>query len=184
MTVLKQDFDASAKPEDGVMHEAIFRNASVDTIRKLLERGGNIEERNATGHTPLIRAMLFKRLDIMQLLIEKKANLNAKAEGTGKTALMLAAICRDSAGMVRLLIESGADIDAKDTKELTALDHAKKYDRQDLVEVLEGVIEARATAAVTAEVRAWHATAEENHRQIKELFLKRKKRSIIQNAGI
>lgn len=183
VTAVKEDFNTAAKPQADGLQKAIFQKLSLEDIKKLLASGANIEERNGAGLTPLMRALLLNRLDVMRLLIERKADLNAR-DDAGKTALMLVYQCSNGAEMARLLVDSGADIDMKDPKGFTAIDYAHKYKRDELVDILQGVIDARNSAATAKEVQAWHTMAEENQRQVRELYLKRKKAGIRQKAGV
>lgn len=78
------------------------------------------------GYTPLHLAVENENLNIMQLLIENGANVNANTTGYKQTPLMFASIlgCYD---LVVALIKSGADKNIKDEMGCTALDWAKNY---------------------------------------------------------
>lgn len=98
--------------------KAIENNDSVAT--KLFIEAGMDTNINVDGVTPLMVAATKNRLEIAKSLIEKKANVNAKAKD-GMTALCLA-IAGDSDGpgsidFVKLLLEKGADVNVQTTVE-------------------------------------------------------------------
>lgn len=78
--------------------------------------GGNI------GGTPLMFAAITKNIEVMKLLLEKGADVNARTSRNG-TALMLAAQIGDPAA-VKLLLEKGAEINVRDEIGYTALLYA------------------------------------------------------------
>lgn len=77
-----------------------------------------------TGHT-----------DIVRLLLEKRADPNAKGS-TGRTALMEAAV-EGYTDAVRALLEKGADAKAKNRDGETALSLAEKQKHADVIELLK-----------------------------------------------
>ncbi len=82
-----------------------------------------------SGATPLHLAVLCDQGEIAQFLIEKRANLNAKAKDEhGGTPLHWAAAL-GRIEMAKRLIEAGADVNAKDNSGFTPLD-ATNYDRE------------------------------------------------------
>jgi|GEM_PF-6799524 len=58
-------------------------------IDDVLEKGADVNARNATGHTPLMMAVMRKKDDAIELLIGKGANVNAKNDN-GKSVLWFA----------------------------------------------------------------------------------------------
>ncbi|MHC4177607.1 MAG: ankyrin repeat domain-containing protein [Planctomycetota bacterium] len=83
----------------------------------------------ASGATPLHLAVLSDQREIAEFLIEKRANLNAKAKDEhGGTPLHWAAVL-GRIEIARRLIEAGADVNAKDNHGFTPLD-ATNYDRE------------------------------------------------------
>ena len=93
-------------------------------MRLLLEQGADPNRGNHFGKTPLMYAAHFNLLESARLLLKYGADPNrrttAKADRVcnsfkwiGRTALMYAAENADEA-MMALLIEAGADIEARD----------------------------------------------------------------------
>ncbi|KAL2871610.1 ankyrin repeat-containing domain protein [Aspergillus lucknowensis] len=113
------------------------------TVRKLVERGGRIDDRDEMGETPLMRAARNGREAVARLLIEKGSKINDHSN-EGVTVLMHAA-AGGHEGMTRLLLENGADMHAKDNEGRTLLHWAAKGGRQSVLELyLKGGADPRA----------------------------------------
>lgn len=110
-------------------------NGPVETASDLLAAGIHIEATNRYGRTALMRAAHHGRREMLDLLLQKGARVNAGDED-GYTALMFGAIGFDSApddyysppprgdeAVVQSLLEAGADVDAVDRYGKTVLDH-------------------------------------------------------------
>ena len=72
------------------LHWAIGKNVTMKTIEFLVEHGAKLDEIDGDGYTPLHRAVLDKRADVVKCLAEHGANLNLVMEKDWKTALDLA----------------------------------------------------------------------------------------------
>ena len=73
---------------------------------------------------------------IVKLLLERGANVNAKLTLNGGTSLMFAAE-KGQTEVVKLLLEKGVDINAKSIDGRTALAAAKMKGHTDIVQLLE-----------------------------------------------
>ena len=91
-------------------------------VKKLIEEGANVNDREENGTTALIYASKEGHTDIAKLLIDEGADVNAQ-EYHGWTALMFASI-KGQIDIAKLLIEEGADLDARDDNGYTALMYA------------------------------------------------------------
>lgn len=118
----------------------VVREGNIEAVKDYLER----------GHVPtsgtLIIAIINRHMEIAKLLIENYSDaieyndvIAYKDSQNGMTALMHAAESGYGFGdmdLVKLLLEKGADIDAKDRLGRTALIHASMKGKTDIIELL------------------------------------------------
>ena len=95
---------------------SFIESGDFQTIKKLIESKSldvnyNLDIDEYSKSTPLIQAIKYKQTDIINYLLENNADVNLKEELTGFTPLM--ASLHDIT-ITELLIEKGADIEAKD----------------------------------------------------------------------
>jgi Ankyrin repeats (many copies) len=89
-------------------------------VRLFLDQGAGVGALNRSGGTPLHDAALSGNTDVINLLLDRGANVDVKERDSGATALMMAAsIGRTDA--VALLLRRGADPALRDHAGRTAL---------------------------------------------------------------
>src|SRR5205085_4560999 len=96
--------------------EAAF-HSNADAIKALLDAGADPNAAGADGQTPLMLVARGTNITAAQLLLKRGANPNATESQRGQTALMWAT-ANSQGPMTRLLIESGAKVDAKTATDL------------------------------------------------------------------
>lgn len=106
-------------------------------VKLLLEHGARVNgPRDSYGMTPLIRAIKGRSDRVVELLVEKGADVNAGIVATndfaGTTPLMYAAGWK-SPPIVKLLVKHGADLKARNKAGQTALTLAQKAEVNDEV---------------------------------------------------
>jgi ankyrin repeat protein len=104
-------------------------------VKKLIARGADV---NKPGWTPLHYAATGGHLEIMALLLDQNAYIDA-ASPNGTTPLMMAAQYA-SADAVKLLLDAGADPSLKNQLGLTAIDFAHRADRDDSAELIAAAV--------------------------------------------
>ena len=136
---------------------AIFTAAHAgkpDIVRLLIGAGANVNQAEQRhGDTPLMRSAQNGHREVVQLLLQARAEVNA-ANKRGETALSMAAT-NDHSQVVELLLAAGADAGIKDRLGATALMHATANGARDAVRVLSakgGTIADRDRARVRAQV--------------------------------
>jgi hypothetical protein len=81
--------------------------------RILIERGANPNVRNRNGQTPLLAALADRSFYIVSLLVRHGADVNAMNEEEGYTPLLLAMAMSDTLEFCKLLLDNGANVNAK-----------------------------------------------------------------------
>lgn len=129
----------SAKDESPLMIAAL--KGYTDIARKLIIRGADV---NKPGWTPLHYSATGGHVDIMRMLLDESAYIDA--ESPNKTTPLMMAAQYGSREAVKLLLDEGADPTLKNELGLTAADFARRVDRQDVAETITAAIRARAPA--------------------------------------
>jgi uncharacterized protein len=93
--------------------ETAARHGNTNILSSLIDRGADVNFQGVS--TPLHEAVVHGHFNAVILLIQKGANVNARI-GEAETPLMNA----ESVDIVKLLVESDADIDARDANNYSA----------------------------------------------------------------
>lgn len=107
---------------------------NIEAARQLLARGAAV---NRSGWSPLHYAASGPSLALLELLLERGADINALSPNR-TTPLMMAA-GYGSPAAAEWLLGKGADARARNDKGLSAADFARTADRQDLALRIEAV---------------------------------------------
>ena len=113
---------------------ALAEGADINGIVIMKKHGMSVK-----GPTPLKAASRNGHTEVVKYLLNKGAEINAKANTTQSTALMIASE-NGYTEIVRILLDKGADVNVKakiDNVEYTALKMAKKNGHKEVVEILE-----------------------------------------------
>ena len=106
--------------------------------QQLIDKGADV---NKPGWAPLHYASTYGHLELMNLLLEHHAYIDA-ASPNESTPLMMAAMY-GNASAVKLLLEAGADPMLRNALGLTAFDFAEKANRSDSAHILAAFMRAR-----------------------------------------
>lgn len=136
----KTDVDARTLQDESPLMMASLKGY-LELAKQLIERGGDV---NKTGWTPLHYAATGGHVEIIKLLLEEHAYIDAESPN-GSTPLMMAAMY-GTAAAAKLLMEEGADPSIKNELGLTAIDFAQKANRQDVVEAIAKTVRSREPA--------------------------------------
>lgn len=131
--------DAEARtPSDESPLMIAALNGHEDLCRLLIAKGAAV---NKTGWTALHYASTRGHLEIIRLLLDKYAYIDAESPN-GTTPLMMAAFY-GTPSAVKLLLESGADPSLKNIQGLSAIDFANRANRADAAEVIAAFVRAK-----------------------------------------
>lgn len=129
-----------SKKKDLALHVAAF-HGQVDALKylysKMLEVSKSpLETKGAEGATVLIRGVFSKKVEVIQLLLELKANINA-VDDLGNTALHYAAQLGYQ-DIFHELMSHHPDIAIENKEKLKSADLAKKAGHTAIYDVLQG----------------------------------------------
>ncbi len=105
----------------------------LEKIQELLDNGEDINSRNESGETALHWLVYHSTTDVMQFLIERKADVNAK-DNFDRTPLMAAVSTQGEA--VNFLLMKGADPNLRDQWNNTALHIAARIGNPKVIKAL------------------------------------------------
>jgi len=115
-SLLKKTVKELMKPKQSYSEESLLSAAAagdIATVEFLLARGGNIEAKDGCNSTLLQMACSAKEpdsIDIVRLLLEKKANVNTPYSAYHETPLVTAILAGHAAEKVEMLLDANADI--------------------------------------------------------------------------
>ena len=129
------DAGADGKRNEALMEAARCGHAQVAAL--LIERGANASygSKKCDFQTPLIQAALENQLEVVELLIDKGANVNAN-DNDFRTALMYAAK-EGHVDVVKALLKAEPDLTLSDNDDLTAPMLAQLFDQDAVVEIFK-----------------------------------------------
>jgi len=97
----------------------------VNLIPELIAKGGDVNEVDGAGNTPLHWAVMSGRIEGVRMLIANNANVNIQNK-KGKAAIHLACFFNREE-MVIDLVSAGSDLDLKDSDNQTPLSTAIRW---------------------------------------------------------
>jgi uncharacterized protein len=116
---------------------AVFKGQTQLAIL-MIDKGADV---NKPGWTPLHYAATAGNVQLMKILLENYAYIDA--ESPNKTTPLMMAAHYGTPGAVKLLLEEGADVSLKNDLGLTAIDFAQQALKQDSVDVISAFIRAQ-----------------------------------------
>lgn len=123
----------SEKDESALLLASI--KGHVDLVHQLIAKDADV---NKPGWTPLHYAASGAKPQIMRILLEHSAYIDAESPN-GSTPLMMAAMY-GNAECVKILLDAGADPSLKNQLGLTASDFARQVARLDSLSLIEAAV--------------------------------------------
>lgn len=134
----KTEVESRTKADESPLMLASLKGQT-EIVKKLIARGADV---NKPGWTPLHYAATFGHTEIMALLLDNHAYIDASSPNES-TPLMMAALY-GSASAVKLLLEAGADPSIKNRLGLTAIDFAHRDKRTEAAEIIAAFVRGQA----------------------------------------
>lgn len=121
--LIEKGSNVNARADDGMtpLHLASYYGQT-GAVNALINAGADVNARNK-NQTPLIAALMGRHTDIVEILLKNKANLDFRFQ-KGLSPVHISVIKRDPKSL-KLLIDHGATVNARDENGLTPLDYAK-----------------------------------------------------------
>jgi TolB-like protein/ankyrin repeat protein/class 3 adenylate cyclase len=129
---INASIERGAYPGQKALHAAAF-GGQTQVAELLLEKGADLEATDQYGYTPLRRAVDQSQLAMVQLLINRGADINTRASGMN---LLHVVASTNRVAIADLLIARGTDINTEDNSGFTPLDRAGGGDTM-MIELLE-----------------------------------------------
>jgi uncharacterized protein len=126
----------SPKDESPLMIASL--KGHTELVRKLIARDADV---NKTGWAPLHYAATGGHLEIMQILLDENAYIDA--ESPNKSTPLMVAAQYGSTSAVKLLLEAGADPTLRNELGLSAVEFALRGNRPDAATLISAAIRAR-----------------------------------------
>ena len=129
----------------------------------------DLNHQGSRNHTALHYAVQRKHADVVQVLIDAGADIEAK-DDTGSSPLHLASI-EGELTTVKMLVEAGADVRATDTKRVTCLMLAAYYGHTDTVRYLVSLPELDLNHQGSKNDTALHSAVQRKHADVVQVLI-------------
>lgn len=133
----RTNVEARNKADESPLMMAALKG-QLDMVRRLIARDADV---NKPGWTPLHYAATHGHLEVMALLLEHHAFIDAQSPN-GTTPLMMAAMY-GTPQAVKLLLDAGADTNIKNQLGLSAWDFAQRAQRKDSADLISAAVRGR-----------------------------------------
>ena len=135
---IKSGGDLSETNEAGesVLACALRAGCDIETLMLLIESGADIFDFDDEGVSIFDMAVTYDNQEMLLYLIEQGKNVNETTRRSSFTALMAAA-CYGRVEIAQILLDNGADTNAKDSKGFTAVDFARKMNKKSILSLFE-----------------------------------------------
>ena len=133
------DVNIEIEGEGSLLFFALRSKCSYETIELLIENGADISYTDSYGVSIFDEAIDLGNINLIKYLIyEKGVNVNKTSRDSQLTPLMLAS-CYGLLDIVKLLVENGADINARDKLGLSAKDYSRKMLQKSVHKYLDNI---------------------------------------------
>jgi ankyrin repeat protein len=131
------DPNAEAKGKITPLMVAAARNLGF--VKLLVKHGARVNHKDEWGRTALLAAASKQRTEIVRYLIEQGAEVNVADRDDKESALAISVQLFEHE-TVKLLLAHGADVNARDAKGHSVLDHARDTGDKKLIALIEEAV--------------------------------------------
>ena len=120
-------------------HFNIFEAAGtgrLNEVQKHVASGASINAFAPDGFTALGLACFFGHQEVVDFLLKEKADVNIPSNNDFKVAPLHSAVAKKSIPIAKMLLEAGANVNARQTSGVTALHSAVHNGQLDMVQLL------------------------------------------------
>lgn len=138
---IKEGGNLNARTESGesVLAYALKNRVDEEMLELLIESGADLFYSDDEGVSILDFAITYNNMYMVERLLKAGKEVNTVTRKSGFTPLM-AAVCYGRYEIFHLLLDVGADINAVESKGMTALDFAKKMRKKSMIKRLEDLV--------------------------------------------
>jgi uncharacterized protein len=133
----KIDLNVLSANDESPLMMAVFKG-QVELAQQMIAKGADV---NKTGWTPLHYAATAGQVQLINMLLENHAYIDA--ESPNKTTPLMMAAHYGTPSAVKLLLEEGADPLLKNDLGLTAIDFAQRANKTDSAEIIAAFLRAK-----------------------------------------
>lgn len=135
---IKKDADLNEETESGesVLATAIRHHCDEDLLSLLIDSGADIFFFDNEGVSIFDMAITYGNVFMVNHIIDKGIDVNQTQRRSGFTPLMCAA-CYGRTEIAKILLDNGANKDAKESKGFNATDFARKMNKKSVLVLLD-----------------------------------------------
>lgn len=116
--------------------EDTIKKGTVVELKNLLRNNKCLNTKNNLNQTPLILAIKYYKLEMIEAIIDSGANLDL-CDNEGNTALIISSKL-DRVDIIKILLDANANFNIKNKDGETALDIAKRFGNKSSITALCG----------------------------------------------
>ncbi|KAK5646127.1 hypothetical protein RI129_004591 [Pyrocoelia pectoralis] len=135
--LLEYGVNINAQDHHGMtpLARAIKDNKGIDIFNRLIEKGADITVSDNFKNSPFLHAIKQGNLDILHYFM-KSGKIDVTHSNIFSLTYLMAACTTENDGVVRWLLDKGAEINLVDSSNLSALFHCVKANRSNLIKFL------------------------------------------------
>jgi len=123
---------------ENVLALAIQKRCDKTIIDLLIEQGADIFSKDESGISIFDQAIIFSNVELTQKMIEQGTDVNTTSRESKMTPLMEAA-CYGRCEVAQILLDNGADMNAKDIQGYSAADFARRMRKKKMTELFDSL---------------------------------------------